>query len=111
MKHVVFAVMIGLGTLALTHQSHAAACANASTERDASDPMARRSSVSRPPPNLRSPAPRGSTGRDAPDRMGPRLSVGLTSAVGSGHPRVPTSGPAALMLLMIGALGLVGILL
>ena len=27
MKHAVLAVMVGLGTLALAHQSHAAACA------------------------------------------------------------------------------------
>ena len=28
MKNVVLAVMVGLGTLALAHESHAAACAN-----------------------------------------------------------------------------------
>jgi len=28
MKHVALAVMVALGTLALAHQSHAAACAN-----------------------------------------------------------------------------------
>jgi hypothetical protein len=28
MKHAVLAVMVGLGTLALAHQSHAAACVN-----------------------------------------------------------------------------------
>jgi hypothetical protein len=28
MKHIVLAVIVGLGTFALAHQSHAAACAN-----------------------------------------------------------------------------------
>ena len=85
MKHVALAVMVALGTLALAHQSHAAACANGVYRAGCVGPNGA-AVVGKPArpitPNPRSPAPRGSTGRDAPDRMGPQSSAGRTSTVG-----------------------------
>jgi len=85
MKHVALAVMVALGTLALAHQSHAAACANGVYRAGCVGPNGA-AVVRKPAPAYHAkPAvtcAKGSTGRDASDRMGPQSSAGRTSTVG-----------------------------
>jgi hypothetical protein len=82
MKHVVLAVIVALGTLALAHQSHAAACANGVYRAGCAGPngaaVVHKSTPAKPAVSCA----KGVYRRDAPDRTGPRLSAGRTSAVG-----------------------------
>ena len=107
MKQFVLAVMVGLGTLALAHQSHAA-CANGVYRAGCAGPngaaVVHKSTPAKPAVSCA----KGATERDASDRMGPRSSASHSSAVGSAGTDEGARRPHALM---IGAFGLVGIFL
>ena len=92
MKHVAFAVMIGLGVLALGQESYAAACANGVYRAGCAGPNGA-AVVKRSHP-LRCHAPKARTGRDVWDPMGPRSSEGHTRAISSESWRVSPVGPA-----------------
>ena len=92
MKHVAFAVMIGLGVLALGQESYAAACANGVYRAGCAGPNGAVVVKKKPPASVS--CAKGATGRDVWDPMGPRSSEGHTRAISSESWRVWPVRPA-----------------